>query len=213
MRNAGKGKAALLQSGFVRRSQMRNAGKAKRRCRAPQQRSREPRTRPKVMEDYDADSVAGNSDAEVTGDTTPAVEQRSGLHCGANEPLEPEENGATVATRKPESRKLILGFIVGGQNKSVSVVEEDGYRRSSLILVAAGTTKNGADPAAPEEDVDRVGSSAVKTGVDATQDGGAGFSLSRLIQQTAVRKRLEQEDQPTPPPGSVQWWCLPARWS
>ena len=27
MRNAGKGKAALRQSGFVRRSQMRNAGK------------------------------------------------------------------------------------------------------------------------------------------------------------------------------------------
>ena len=24
--------------------------------------------------------------------------------------------------------QLILGFIVGGQNKSVSVVEEDGYR-------------------------------------------------------------------------------------
>ena len=70
------------------------------------------------QEDYDADSVAGNSDAEVTGDTTPAVEQRSGLHCGANKPLEPEENGATVATREPESRKVSLwAFFLQGTEK------------------------------------------------------------------------------------------------
>ena len=70
--------------------------------------------------------------------------------------------------------------------------------------VAAGTTEDGTDPAAPEEDVESVRTSAVQTEGDVTQDGGDGFSLSRLIQQAAARKRLEQDFEATPPPGSVQ---------
>ena len=57
--------------------------------------------------------------------------------------------------------------------------------------------------AARPEKVDRVRPSAAQA--ETRDEGQRGwFSLSRLIQQAAARKRLEKTDDQTPRPGSVQ---------
>lgn len=71
----------------------------------------------------DDSSVAGDSEAEVTRVTKPAVEKGSGLDAGADKPSALEqplavESGATVMWRKPKNKKSSLwAFFLQGTEK------------------------------------------------------------------------------------------------